>query len=526
MTQFVDAPTLKTWLHDGEEIALLDVREHGQYGESHLFFAVPLPFSRLELDTPRLVPRRATRVVVYDGDGHGVATDAAHALAAIGYTNVHVLEGGTAAWSAAGYALFAGVNVPSKTFGELVEHRLHTPRISARQLHDMQARGERLVVLDGRPLSEFRKMNIPGAVCCPNGELAYRLADLVPDSDTPIVINCAGRTRSIIGAQTLINLGIPNPVYALENGTQGWYLADYPLEHGNSRRYPDKPAQVGAASLENMRAAASALAAQHGVRTVDAATVAGWAADSSRSLFLCDVRTPEEFAQGTLPGAQHTPGGQLIQATDQYVGVRGARLVLFDADGVRAPVVASWLRQLGHDAWVLERGVDSGLRVPEPVIPALPSLDAIDAGSLSRQLAAGEAVAVDVRPSMDYRKAHVPGSLWSIRPRLAAVVANECRPLVLIADHPAIARIAALALPDAQRARTRVLDGGLHAWKEAGLPLESSPDVPPDAECIDYLFFVHDRHDGNKDAARQYLAWETNLIAQLDEQELGTYRLP
>lgn len=524
MTQFVDARTLKTWLHDGGEIALLDVREHGQYGESHLFFAVPLPFSRLELDIARLVPRRGVRLVVYDAD-ESVAVPAAQRLAAAGYTDVHVLRGGTAAWAAAGLALFAGVNVPSKTFGELVEHTLHTPRITAQQLRAMQARGEEVVVLDGRPLGEFRKMNIPGAICCPNGELAYRVRDLVPDPATPIVINCAGRTRSIIGAQTLVNLGIPNPVFALENGTQGWYLADYELEHGNARHYPEKTATDG---LDEMRQRAAALADRHGVQTVDAQRVRQWADDDSRTLFLCDVRTQEEFAAGTLAGAQHTPGGQLMQATDQYVGVRGARLVLFDHDGIRAPVVASWLRQLGHDACVLAGGVDSGLRLPEPAPLALPVVPTIGPLDLVRHLAAGEVVALDLRASMAYRDSHIPGARWSIRPRLAAALANEpvpSRPLVLIADDPAIAAAASLSLPAPLRELVRVLDGGMAAWNRAGLPLEASPALPADADCIDYLFFVHDRHDGNKEAARQYLAWETNLISQLDAAELGTYRL-
>ena len=222
MTDYVTAPILKSWLHDGREIALLDVREHGQYGEAHLFYATPLPLSRLEVDAPRLVPRQGVRTVVYDsGEADGVAERAAARLAALGYSQVAVLEGGTRAWTAAGHRLFAGVNLPSKTFGELVEHAYGTPRITAQQLAARQAAGEPLVVLDGRPVSEFHKMNIPGALCCPNGELAYRIRSLVPDAQTPIVINCAGRTRSIMGAQTLINLGLPNPVFALENGTQG-----------------------------------------------------------------------------------------------------------------------------------------------------------------------------------------------------------------------------------------------------------------------------------------------------------------
>ncbi len=520
MTSFIDPKTLKSWLHDGGEIALLDVREHGQYGEAHLFYGIPLPFSRLELDAPRLMPRRSVRVVAYDGGDSDVAERAARRLAALDYTDVHVLQGGTRAWKAAGHALFAGVNLPSKTFGELAEEAYHTPRVSADQLAEMLARKDKVVVLDGRPVSEFHKMNIPTATCCPNGELAYRVRRLVPDTTTPIVINCAGRTRSIIGAQTLINLGLPNPVYALENGTQGWYLNDHALEHGGTRRYaPDS-------GNTDLRPAAKALAERFGVPTVTAQTVQQWAGDGSRSLFLCDVRTPEEFAARTLPGAQHTPGGQLMQAGDQYVGVRGARLVLFDDDGVRAPTIAHWLRQMGHEASVLEGGLASGLSLAPAAAPAAPALATIDAEALSARLAQGEVALVDLRPSMQFRAGHIPQARWSIRPRLAQDVKSETRQLVLVADDAALAAWAAASELAGLSPAPLLLEGGMAAWRDAGLPVQATPALPADADCIDYLFFVHDRHDGNKEAARRYLAWETGLVAQLDAQERSAFRLP
>lgn len=516
----INAQTLKSWLHDGAEIALFDVREHGQYGESHLFYGTTLPYSRLELDVQRLAPRAQVRLVVYDG-GQGVAERAASRLAALGYGNVHVLDGGTAAWAAAGYALFAGVNVPSKTFGELVEQIYETPHVTAAELAAMQQAGEDVVVLDGRPYPEYRKMAIPKAVNCPNGELAYRIGSLVPSDKTRIVINCAGRTRSIIGAQTLINLGIPNPVAALQSGTQGWVLADLELEHGSSRRYAGPTGDT-----EGMRGSAEAVARRYGVPVVDAATVSAWARDPQRSLFLCDVRTPEEFSEGSLAGAQHTPGGQLMQATDQYVGVRRARLVLFDSDGIRARVVASWLRQMGHDACVLDGALASGVALNRQAPERLPQPDLIEAATLAAWLREDRPVAVvDVGASMRFRKTHIPQSRWSIRPLLATALAGETRPVVLVADEDGVAACAAAELAGSGL-RVQVLAGGFAAWTAAGGPVRSSPQSPPDNECIDYLFFVHDRHDGNKAAARRYLEWEVNLIAQLDEHELGEFRLP
>jgi len=521
MTNPIAPVELKQWLHDGQEVALLDVREHGQFGESHLFYAAPLPYSRLELDAPRLVPRRTTRVVVYDDGAGDVAARAARRLEAIGYSQVHELAGGTTAWAEAGYRLFQGVNLPSKTFGELVERQLHTPRISARELARRQAAGDKLVVLDGRPYGEYSKMNIPGAICCPNGELALRIGSLVADAETTVVINCAGRTRSIIGAQTLINFGVPNRVLALENGTQGWYLADLELQHGGTRRHGNE----SPADLAQRRLRAAGLAERHGVPMLDATQAQALVDDTTRSCFVLDVRTPEEYAAGTLPGAQHAPGGQLMQATDQYVGVRHARLLLIDNDGVRAPVVASWLRQMGFDAAVLREGIAAPLLLPAATALEIPALDSVDAKTLAAQIDAGSVAVVDLRAGMAYRGKHVPRSRWSIRPHLASEAGKPGQPLVLIADDPVLARLAAIDLREAGLAAPQLLAGGLAGWQAAGLPVESSPEVPSDADCIDYLFFVHDRHDGNKEAARRYLAWETGLVAQLDAQELAAFHI-
>lgn len=521
MSQTVTPGQLQQWLFDGQEIALFDVREHGQYGEAHLFFGVNLPYSRLELEVWRLAPNPKVRLVIYDQNGGDIAARSAERLQALGYEHVHVLEGGADGWQAAGLQLFAGVHVPSKAFGELVEETSHTPHVTAQQLAEWQARGEPLVVLDGRPFDEYRKMTIPGSVCCPNGELGYRLQDLVPDDHTPVVVNCAGRTRSIIGAQTLINLGVKNPVYALENGTQGWYLEDFQLEHGSTRRYAD---DVSSKALAQQRLAAQKLAEQAGAKTVLAAQVEQWAADVTRSLFLCDVRTAEEFAAGSLPGAQHTPGGQLIQSTDLYIGVRQARLVLIDSDGVRAPIVASWLRQLGHEAYVLAGGVSSGLALPAYQAPAYQALPVISAKSLSDALKDDTLVVIDLRPSMSYRKAHIAGSRWSIRSLLASDVAGDQRPLVLLADDPRLAAFAAQVLPDTQRAHARLLEGGLDAWRAAGFAVQEDANTPPDHQCIDFLFFTHDRHSGNKDAARQYLAWEIGLLAQMSANEIASLK--
>ncbi len=515
---------LQNALHDGREIALLDVREDGEFGEGHLLFATPLPYSRLELGISALVPRKNARIVLCDDGASGIARRAAARLATAGYTDLAVLDGGTRSWKAAGYVLFKGVNVPSKLFGELVEHAYNTPRITAQDLVKMRESGEDFALFDGRPLHEHHKMTIPGSTCCPNAELPYRISSMVRNPKTKIIVNCAGRTRSILGAQTLINFGIPNPVYALENGTQGWYLSDLQLEHGSALQYPEC---IDPATLPAQQQAAQALMTRFKIRIVKAAEIAAWLTETERTTYLCDVRTLEEFAAGSLPGAQHTPGGQLIQATDQWVGVRNARIVLVDGgENVRAPVVASWLQQLGCDACVLEGGVKAALSAPATSVPALPELPPIAVAELKTLVNTKTCSVFDVGSSMAYRKAHIPGSRWSIRSRIAKDAKDAALPVVLVGDDPGTARLAATELLDAGIKDVRLLEGGSAAWTRAGNPTASTADIPSDRECIDYLFFVHDRHAGNRAAMKQYLAWETGLMAQLGDQDKSVFRLP
>jgi rhodanese-related sulfurtransferase len=525
--QLVTPATLKSWLHDKKEIALLDVREHGQYGEEHLFYVVSTPYSKLESEVQRLVPRKTVRLVLVGDDANELTARAAHRLVQLGYADIYLLDGGIAQWKNAGYQVFAGVNLPSKAFGELAEHAFHTPRITAQALNAKIAAHEDIVILDGRPYSEYRKMSIPTAACCPNGELPLRIDDLVVRPETTIVINCAGRTRSIIGAQTLINLGVKNKILALENGTQGWYLADLKLDHGAARKYSET---INAINLTAQQQRAKALAEKHNVTFVDGETVARWLQDPTRTTFLCDVRSPEEFARGTIPGAQHTQGGQLVQATDQYVGIRGARLVVFDDENVRAPAMASWLAMMGWEVAVLTNAFTHSWEKNSTSLTVAQQTSAITISTISaeqlKNLDTHTTQYVDVRASTKYREAHLKGFVWSIRPNLNQLPNIKGAYVVIVADESAIAQLAAQELLDAGAAQVQINTDTVQQWRAAGLEVIATPTSPSDQESIDYLFFVHDRHDGNRAAAMRYLEWEINLLNQIDDQERQSYRLP
>ena len=513
--QTISARSLKPMLTGDAEIAFLDVREHGQYGEGHPFFAVHLPYSQLEALAPRLIPRRAVTTVLMD-DGDGVAVRAARGLERLGYRDVRVLEDGVKGWAAAGFGLLKGVNVPSKAFGELTEHRLGTPSVSADELHAMQEEGANLLVLDGRPGSEFHKMSLPGARSCPNAELGYRLATLSADPETTVVVNCAGRTRSIIGAQTLAMLGVPNPVFALRNGTQGWRLAGYELAY---QRDVEPLPVPGAEALDEGRQAAARLRERYGIPAIDGARLDAWRLDEGRTTYLFDVRTRPEFEAGHVLGACHAAGGQLVQATDQYLAVRGARIVLSCDTGLRSSTTAIWLAGMGHDVHVLgpgSAGMDARTEQDETWFAN--TMEPSDIGSAIR----GGARVLDVSRGVDFRNGHIAGAVWMTRARLDFAALSDPARWIVVGDDAVL--IDGVVRDITQRFDTApmgVVRGDGDIWREAGLSVESTPDNPPDEACIDFLFFVHDRHDGNLDAARRYLEWELGLLDQLDAQERG-----
>lgn len=515
MHTIIDANTLKSFINDAEELALLDVREAGQFGIDHMLHAIPCPYSVLETRVPSLVPRKTVRIVLID-EGDGVAGKAAARLAALGYTDISVLDGGNASWAAAGFEVFQGVNVPSKAFGEVVEHQADTPRITADELHAMMSRGDDMVIVDGRTPAEHHRMSIPGGISVPNAEMVYRIHDIAPDPSTTVVVNCAGRTRSIIGAQALINAGIPNRVTALKAGTMGWTLAGFELEHESTARYPETVTPAGA---ERAAAYADDMMSRFGIATVDGDTLEAWRNDAGRTLFLLDVRAEDEFAAGHLPGSVHAPGGQLVQATDQWCGVWGARIVLLDtAPCARAAVTAHWLKQMGWDVHVLAGGIGDAEQVTGiPEVSDFPGRDAvtISPDDLAAAIANNSVLLIDAGHSMDYRDAHLPGAIWCPRPRLDALDLKDDRDVVVYSQHETRARLAAHDLADMVDGRVRVLAGGRAAWVAEGRETDASPSVPADADAIDFLFWVSTRHMGSDEAARAYLAWEEELPAQI-----------
>jgi rhodanese-related sulfurtransferase len=356
----ITARDVRALLQLREELALLDLREEASFALGHPLFAAQLPLDRIELEAPVRIPRKDTLIVLY-GDGSD-AERGKEALRGQGYSRVALLEGGLDSWRAAGFELFEDVNSYSKAFGELVEARRHTPSLSAEEVGELIAQEADIAIVDARRFEEYQTMSIPTGTSVPGAELVLRVPELAPDPSTIVIVNCAGRTRSIIGAQSLINAGLPNRVAALRNGTIGWKLAGQGLEFGRERRPPEVSPKV----IAEARRKAREVAYRSGVRHIGPAELARLKEDSTRTSYQFDVRTPEEYLAGHLSGFHSAPGGQLVQETDFFAPVRGARIVLSDELGARAGMTGSWLSQMGWDVYVLDDAVEGGVAGRDP----------------------------------------------------------------------------------------------------------------------------------------------------------------
>ena len=497
-----------------EEVALIDVREEAPFAEAHPLFAANIPLSKLELEVYARIPRRDTQVTLYD-NGEGLAHRAAERLVALGYTQVSLLEGGLDGWRRAGGELFIDVNVPSKAFGELVESQRHTPSLAAEEVQALLDSQADVVVLDARRFDEYQTMSIPTGISVPGAELVLRARELAPDPATRIIVNCAGRTRSIIGTQSLINAGLPNPVAALRNGTIGWTLAGQTLAHGQARRF--------APTSENHRQ----LAAQEARGVADKASVKRatlndlqrWQQDATRTTYLFDVRTIEEFEAGHLPGARATPGGQLVQETDHVASVRGARLVLVDDDGVRANMSASWLAQLGWQVSVLDdlqatHFSERGAWVAP--VPPPPQAELISPHTLADWLSHGDTQVLDFTASANYVKRHIPGAWWVLRAQLPEALSKvpSAQRYVLTCGSSQLAR---LAVPEVEALTGKpvfLLQDGTAGWIQAQLPLESGESHLASPR-IDRYRRPYEGTDNPREAMQAYLDWEFGLVEQL-----------
>ncbi len=499
-------------------IALIDVRESGEYNSSHIPGAALIPRRRIEFIIEDAVPAKGVQIVVCDDDCQR-APLAAATLERLGYTNVSVLDGGVNRWSARDYPTEWGVNVPSKDFGEMLEVVHHVPEISAEDLHERIERGDKLVILDTRTPEEYQRFAIPGGRSMPGGELALRITDVLNeiDDDTTVILNCAGRTRSITGTHVLQRMGIE--ALGLKNGTSGWLLAGFELENGADRVELPEVTEEGRAAAEEY---AAKLAAEDGVRYMSPDQLADLIARrDSQPVYLVDVRTDKEYTDGHIPGFRWWPGGQAVQRADDVAVVKNATLV-FCCDGrARSTVTASFYRQMGHsEVYVVDGGTLAWAASGRELSPGMERTSVAGLGDAFRSVNLVSAqqlhdspsdVVLFVDTSQDFSGGHTPGARWVSRSwleiEIGEIAPDKAASITVTCSSGRNSALAAVTLGQLGFSNVSVLEGGMGAWREAGLPVEQGLTgiVRPPAD-INYLGV--DRSYGEM---MNYLRWETEL---------------
>jgi rhodanese-related sulfurtransferase len=471
--------------------ALIDVREKGEFVQRHIFRAVPIPRGLIELRVPRRIPDKDVPVVVYDVDGHRAGL-AVERLEQMGYSDVRELEGGLDAWEEAGGRTDYGTNVPGKDYGEKVAVQRHVPQLTPDEVMSRLNRNERVIILDSRTREEYERNHLPGAFSAPGAELPRRIRTIIDapeNQDATIVVNCAGRTRSILGADVLIRMGIENPVYALENGTMAWMMAGYDLESGQGA---DIDVASAPAVKQIVREFATRIAEDDEVKTMSVEEFQRLR-DNETLHYALDVRLPAEYERGHIEGSFLIPGGQVPLAADEIVAVNQAPIVLISDNGDRAMITGSYARQIGYpNVHVLDGGLaaweaSGGQLVVEDQHVEVPGLDvarketeAVSADELASELAENGPMVIDVKGSGDYALDHIAGSRWiprgDLERRIGNYVTDQDTPIVLTCNNGVRSALAAATLQSIGYTNVRWLEGGLDEWIEKGHPVVEGLD--------------------------------------------------
>ena len=528
----ISAVALKAMEADGKEIALIDPREEGVFGKAHLLYAVNMPLSKLELNIFRMVPRNSTRIVLTDG-GEGMSERAAAKLKELGYTNVAILDGGYPAWKNAGHEIFSGMSVAGKAFGEWIAVNYQTPTMTPEEVQKRIAAGEKVLILDSRPSNEYVSMNIPGSINVPVSELVFRFFQLGVSPDTLVVVNCAGRTRSLIGAQSLINAGIPNKVAAMRGGTMAWQMDGFQLEHGSTRHSPEP----WGTNLQQALQTAQKVADRFGVKTIDSKQLEVFKADKNRSLYIIDLRTPDEYRAGHRPDSAYGWGVQLVQGMDKYAATSNARVVLVDNYMVRALMTASWMVQADWpETYVLSNPFEGARLVSGDYKPVVPGVDQvklprIETAGLNALMQTKKVTVIDVADSLSYKRGHIPGAWFAIRSRLQESLKTlpPSSSFVVTGNDSALVALTARDLTLISGRPVSILEGGNAAWRKANLPLtQGLENLATNTDDIFRQPFLWGQFEPMspefKQAANAYFAWELQLPEQLERAKESNFK--
>lgn len=198
-----------------ERRVLVDARRAAAFRRGHVPGALSIPLGRSFAGWAGwLLPYDRDLYLIVDGVGRNARADADRAaldLAMIGLDRV------------GGYFTSEALDDWEREHGGLEA----VTDIDPASLSEKLRRGE-LRVVDVRAPSEWNAGHIPGSTNIPLGELANASRALADEGDGPVVLQCAGGSRSTIASSILLAGGNAN-VVNLDGGLEAWRSAGLPL---------------------------------------------------------------------------------------------------------------------------------------------------------------------------------------------------------------------------------------------------------------------------------------------------------
>ena len=440
---------------------------------------------------------------------------AAATLAALGYRDVAALDGGLAAWRRAGLPVVSGAQVSSKAFGRRVGDLERVPSVDVDTLRALAARGP----AGGAVRRAQRRPSTPRAASrarcrCPASRSVSHALDMAAESDV-IVLCSSARTRSLIVARTLIDLGLAD-VVALDGGTLAWRLAGL---RAGARLAPAPRAAVAAprASSPNWarRGWPSTSASSASRRPSSPALL--YATSGNFSAF--DLRNLGHHVVAHVPRSVSVASDVLIvrhERTDRGCATRRWCWSTTTTCARCSPAsgCAGWACRSVHKlaggfaAWTHSgRPASTVAEMPLGWREASAVTPGLGVDDVSRWLAA---YAPGARAARGHRRARTGAATCPARAGCRAAGWRRASPRVAPSlDEAAAAdlhrrragRFAAATLRRRGHVHVAWLQGGTRLWAAAGRVLETSPLPPQDDELLPPA-----RRDAQ--AMRDYLEWE------------------
>lgn len=359
---------------------------------------------------------------------------------------------------------------------------------------EILATGE-AVLIDVRTPSEYEAGHIEGAVNVPLNTLAQSLDRVA--TDKPVVVYCASGLRAGMATSVLRSLGYSN-VRAFPPGWKGWSEAGEPVSTdpvaGESYATPEiNPDLVAAADnfLSNLPEGYFAIGT---VEKLEEAMDAG--------ALLIDVREPNEFAEGAIPGAINLPLRTVAASLDQIP--TDQPVVVYCASGFRAALATGALHLMGYEnvrvfppsypGWESAQGEDGD--VPAEVAAAIEApadligmvdeyLSAIPEGYMAvgkidafkELLESAKPVLIDVREESDYAEGHIEGAI-NIPIRTLAQNLDKIpmdQPVMVYCASGLRAGMATTSLHVLGYSNVKAFPPGWKGWSEANEPVSTEP---------------------------------------------------